>query len=98
MLTAMKTALPCPECSAHYNAWLSAHSLSLPHSGPELTAAISSWVLALHNDVNARNGKGSWTLDQVMAAYQDKAAARTALATLRSYMSASFLSFFGPLL
>ena len=90
----MKTALPCPECSAHYNAWISANPIDLPGSGPELQFALSSWLLALHNDVNVRNGKEVWTLEQVAAAYTDKAAVRGALVSLRPYISAAFLEYF----
>ena len=34
LLTAMRTALPCDECSAHYNAWIDAHPVALLPSGP----------------------------------------------------------------
>jgi len=90
----MKTALPCPECSAHYTAWVSANPVSLPVSGPALQIAISSWLLALHNDINARNGKAVWTIEQVAAAYTDKAAARAAVVALRPTMAAAFLEHF----
>ena len=98
LLDVMKGALPCAECSAHYNAWITANPVSLPSSGAELQVAISSWLLALHNDVNRRNDVAPWTLEQVAAAYTDKAAARAALTTLKRYMSASFLEHFGYLL
>lgn len=94
----MKTALPCPECSAHYNAWVSANPVSLPASGPELQFALSSWLLALHNDVNVRNGKEPWTLEQVAAIYTDKAAARAAITALRPYISGPALSRFDYIL
>ena len=90
----MKSALPCPECSAHYNAWVSANPIDLPISGAPLQVALSSWLLALHNDVNVRNGKVVWTLEQVAAAYTNKAAGRPAVAALRPYISAAFLKHF----
>ena len=93
LLTAMKSALPCPECTAHYNTWFSTHPLSLPASGVDLQVAISSWLLALHNDVNVRNGKAPWTLEQI-AAYNDKASAKASVATLRAYMPTDFLETF----
>ena len=68
--------------------------VSLPISGAPLQGALSSWLLALHNDVNVRNGKEVWTLEQVAAAYTDKAAVRPAVATLRPYISAAFLEYF----
>jgi hypothetical protein len=74
---------------------MAANPLNLPAPGPELQVAISSWLLALHNDINVRNGKEPWTLEQVAAAYQDKAAAKTALAALRPYLSLSLREDFG---
>jgi hypothetical protein len=93
LLPAMKSALPCDECSAHYNAWITANPVSLPYSGVELQVAISSWILALHNDINRRNDVAPWTLEQVAATYTDRVAARAAIRTLksRSYISAGFL-------
>jgi hypothetical protein len=90
----MKRILPCPECSAHYNAWITAHPVTLPPSGPELQLAISSWMLALHNDVNVRNGKAVWTLEQVAATYTDKGAIWPALVKLKPYISADFIDHF----
>ena len=100
MLTAMTGALPCAECSAHYNAWITANPVSLPLSGVELQVAISSWILALHNDVNRRNDVAPWTLEQVAAAYTDKAAARAAFVTLKTnrYISTSLLDYLEHLL
>lgn len=100
MLTAMKGALPCAECSAHYNAWITANPVSLPLSGVELQVAISSWILALHNDVNRRNDVAPWTLEQVAAFYIDKAAARAAFVTLKTnrYISTSLLDYLEHLL
>jgi hypothetical protein len=94
----MKTALPCTECSAHYNAWITANPVSLPLSGTDLQVAISSWILALHNDVNRRNDVAPWTLEQVAATYTDKAAARAAVARLRPYIPAAVLGYFEYLL
>jgi hypothetical protein len=96
LLNDMKSALPCPECSAHYNAWISANPPNLPPpvTGTDLQVALSSWLLALHNDINVRNGKEPWTLEQVAATYTDKAAVRPAVAALRPYISAAFLKHF----
>ena len=93
LLEAMKSSLPCPECSAHYNAWITANPVSLPISGPELTTAISTWLLALHNDINRRNEKEAWTVEQ-LAVYTDKTKAKASLAALRPYFAASFLEHF----
>ena len=94
----MRTVLPCPVCSAHYNTWISAHPVSIFPSGARLQQGLTTWLLALHNDVNVRNGKATWTLDQVAAAYSDKDAAKASVANLRPYMSAAFLAHFDQLL
>jgi hypothetical protein len=93
LLEAMKSSLPCPECSAHYNAWITANPVSLPISGPELTTEISTWLLALHNDINRRNDKEAWTVEQ-LAVYTDKTKVKASLAALRPYFAASFLEHF----
>jgi hypothetical protein len=93
LLEAMKSSLPCPECSAHYNAWITANPVSLPISGPELTTVISTWLLALHNDINRRNEKEAWTVEQ-LAVYTDKTKVKASLAALRPYFAASFLEHF----
>jgi hypothetical protein len=90
----MPTALPCPECSAHYNAWIAANPVPLPYAPSELQMALSAWLLALHNDVNVRNGKATWTIDQVTATYSNSAAITTAVAALRPYITDGLLRHF----
>lgn len=64
LLTALQDGIPCPECTAHYRAWFAAHPVA--GDGVDLVA----WVLALHNDVNARRGTGVvWTTAQVQTEY-----------------------------
>jgi len=100
LLTAMRTALPCDECSAHYNAWIDAHPVApaLPPSGTDLQVGISTWILDLHNDVNVRKNVPTWTIEQVTATYIDKARTTAAVASLRPYIDGPFLDRFGPLL
>jgi len=64
----LRTGLPCPDCSAHYNAWLNAYPIRVslvPNGGVD----IGKWLLNLHNDVNRRTGKPTWTLMQVSTSY-----------------------------
>ena len=100
LLEAMRTALPCDECSAHYNTWIDAHPVApaLPPSGPDLQVGISTWILDLHNNVNVRKTVPTWTIEQVTATYTDKAQTTAAVASLRPYIDGSFLDRFGPLL
>ena len=98
LLEAMRTALPCDECSAHYNTWIDAHPVALPPSGPDLQVGISTWILDLHNDVNLRKNVPTWTIDQVTATYTDKTRTTAAVVSLRPYIDGSFLDRFGPLL
>lgn len=90
----ISSALPCSECSAHYNAWVAANPVPLPYEHPELQMALSAWFLALHNDVNVRNGKATWTIDQVTVTYSDKAAISSAVAALRPYITDGLLRHF----
>lgn len=65
LLTALQDGIPCPECTAHYRAWFAAHPVT-EGAGVDIV----DWVLALHNDVNARRGTGvAWTMAQVQAEY-----------------------------
>ena len=100
LLEAMRTALPCDECSAHYNTWINAHPVApaLPPSGTDLQVGISTWILDLHNNVNDRKNVRRWTLDEVTATYIDKARTTAAVASLRPYIDGPFLDRFGPLL
>jgi hypothetical protein len=84
LLAAMRTGLPCPDCRAHYNAWLDAYPLQVTiQTG--LAGPVRAWVLELHNAVNVRRGVPIWTAAEVTATFGPigagrKAAAREALA------------------
>ncbi len=61
VLEAMKTGLPCQECTDHYRTWFAAH--------PIADGSVSAWLLTLHNDVNRRRGVPEWSAEQLSAAY-----------------------------
>lgn len=63
ILKALDGALPCPDCREHYHAWI----LSTPV--PSDLAGIRCWLLELHNQVNGRTGKATWTETDVTAAW-----------------------------
>lgn len=96
LLAALQDGIPCPECTAHYRAWFAAH----PVVGDAVAAGIDfvDWVLALHNDVNARRGTGVvWTLGQVQAEYgpggvYTDAAAGGDMSTVRSLMGGGVIA------
>ena len=69
VIDAMKTGLPCPDCSAHYNAWYRSHPLRFGLMPNMAQGAIIRWVLDLHNDVNRRTEKPIWNTHQVAAKY-----------------------------
>lgn len=70
LLAALKTGLPCPDCSMHYNAWFASHPIRFSMVGDGIRGPIVRWLLALHNDVNGRIGlQGPWTVAQVLATY-----------------------------
>ena len=64
LFVSLQTSIPCPDCTAHYTAWLAAHPP--PTTG---IAAARIWLLDLHNDVNARKGVAVWTEAQLAVAY-----------------------------
>lgn len=84
--TALRDALPCPECDAHFNAWYATR----PPPGPDGAA---QWLLDLHNNVNSRTGTPMWTAEQLAAQYtatpESLSAARTTLASLKGIIGAS---------
>ena len=70
VLEAMKTGLPCQECTDHYRAWFASH--------PIADGSVSAWLLVLHNDVNRRRGVPEWSAEQLAAAYPVAAAVAAA--------------------
>jgi len=70
VLEAMKTGLPCQECTDHYRTWFATHPVD---------GSVSTWLLALHNDVNRRRQIPEWSAEQLTAAYPDGAAAAAAV-------------------
>lgn len=78
---AVAVSLPCPDCEKHYAAWLRARPA--PPASSDRTA-VRKWLLDLHNAVNKRNRKSTWTAEQVTAAYTDVAAALSALESVAS--------------
>ena len=95
LLTALQDGIPCPECTAHYRAWFAAHPVT-EGAGVDIV----DWVLALHNDVNARRGTGIvWTTAQVQAEYGSAdsvlytaAAAAADMATVRPLMGGGVIA------
>ena len=96
LLAKLLTGIPCPDCSSHYNLWYSSHPVrSVTSSGHRgfkrfriirmsvvTWVSLVTWVLDLHNDVNTRRGLGTWTVDQVHAAYGSLADVRDAARSL----------------
>ena len=68
LFTALRVALPCPECTGHYQAWHRAHPFRVMMGGMAVRRAAAAWVLDLHNDVNRRRDLPVWTRAQVEAA------------------------------
>ena len=72
LIKALKTGLPCPDCSAHYNAWVASQSIHFSIIGDGIRTSAIQWVLALHNNVNGRQNPpvAPWKVKQVIAAYE----------------------------
>jgi hypothetical protein len=77
LLDLLRTALPCPECSAHFNAWLDAHPLI---DGTKMDL----WLLALHNDINRREGTLCWNEEQLRSAYAGRVVTDADIAPVRT--------------
>jgi hypothetical protein len=79
----LKMALPCPDCTEHYTAWVNAQPVTA-------TTDMSAWFLTLHNDVNRRTGGKGWTYDAMNVVFAGQFAnARTALNALKDVMGAT---------
>ena len=74
-LEALRVALPCPECTGHYQAWHRSHPFRSMMGPSAVRRAAIRWVLDLHNDVNRRRGVAAWTPAQAEAAVAGKTAA-----------------------
>jgi hypothetical protein len=117
IFNALKTDIPCPECSNHYNEWVKSNPLRFPVQAPArqpflprflktppptplppVSDTISKWTLALHNAVNARLGKPAWSIDACRRTYNDRQAARAALASLDGVIGATLFSLLSSVL
>ena len=86
LLTELRTGLPCPECSAHYNSWFNSHPLRTTLLPPNnVHQSIIRFVQDLHNNVNARNNKDPWSAAQSARVYGGNqiALAKTNLASIQ---------------
>lgn len=75
VLGALRTSLPCPECTGHYQAWHREHPFRSLLGGNATRRAAMRWILELHNDVNRRRGVAVWTAAQVEASVAGTTAA-----------------------
>lgn len=85
LFVSLQTSIPCPDCTAHYMAWMAAHPP--PTMG---MADARMWLLDLHNDVNARKGVAVWTEAQLASAYAgaNKTTLTTQIEGLRALIGA----------
>jgi hypothetical protein len=74
LLKALRTGIPCPDCAGHYNSWINSHPLRASLI-PGQSFDIGKWILDLHNDVNKRTGKPTWSMAQVVSTYSNRIAA-----------------------
>ena len=104
IISALKTGLPCPDCSAHFNAWAINNRLRMTIIKNGSHSPIVSWILNLHNAVNRRNGGTAWTIDRVRSTYgygnkADRVAEATAaLQTLQGIIGDSLFNALSALL
>jgi hypothetical protein len=105
LLKELQYGIPCPDCRAHYSAWYRTHPLTnRPASIIPLrrfvSISVGQWIHDLHNDVNRRTGKPTWSFnDSVRANGSDQlAAAKTAAAYLQGKISDKAFSTLNALL
>ena len=62
VLDALRSALPCPECSLHYNTWSERFPVTK-------SIDVGEWLRNLHNDVNRRTRRQPWTAAMISDTY-----------------------------
>jgi hypothetical protein len=64
LIRALQIAIPCSECSTHFQQWVTSHPFHAQTSPRQ-------WILDLHNDVNQRlaGDRKQWTLEEVTMTY-----------------------------
>jgi hypothetical protein len=101
LLNELQRGIPCPDCRAHYSAWYRSHPLRSSSIIPiRKNASVGQWINDLHNDVNRRMGKPTWSAgDSARANGSDQlAAAKTAAAYLQGKISDKAFSTLNSLL
>lgn len=86
LITALVNDLPCPDCRAHYSAWIKRNPLRAGGLLPiqrvlqkhSVSTVVVTWLLDLHNDINVRNSVGTWSLQQLRARYDGDRTSRLA--------------------
>jgi len=69
LLDSLRSGLPCPDCSSHYNGWYRSHELRFSMFPAGFQNTVISWLLALHNNVNTRLGRPTWSISQLNDVY-----------------------------
>ena len=101
LLNELQRGIPCPDCRTHYSAWYKSHPLRpaslIPIRKP---VSVGQWINDLHNDVNRRTGKPTWSFgDSLRANGRDQLeAAKAAAASLRGKISDTAFSTLNSLL
>lgn len=63
--------LPCPYCRDHLAEWMIYHPFNLPTENSEWNFYIRTWFYELHESVNARLQKPSFSFDQLKTTYNN---------------------------
>jgi hypothetical protein len=71
LIEGLPKVVPCPECARHITVWLRTHPVAalrrIPMSG--FYTWVTGWVYDLHEDVNRRLGKPSFSRDLLKETY-----------------------------
>ena len=60
----LQNVLPCPKCQEHFKLNLQKYPIQL-----QSRRHLVQWLINMHNAVNIKNGKKSWTYDEVYDKY-----------------------------
>ena len=65
----LQNILPCPTCAKHYSENLNKYSLD---EALESKDKLTKWLIDIHNEVNKKNNKRTYSYDEVIKIYDTK--------------------------
>lgn len=71
LLKGLGDIVPCDECREHYKNWLASHPVDgfTTLGASDFRTAVRQWIYDLHESVNTRLGKSSFSFEDLSATY-----------------------------